>query len=89
MKKRSLKFKMITGGILLAFGPLGPKHPFAGLFGVGEPTDPVEDPGPVAKIASGGELSRISLAIQVVAAGATDVPVMVFDEVDAGIGGWC
>ena len=49
--------------------------------------NPGQPPGPVAKIASGGELSRISLAIQVVAAGATEVPVMVFDEVDAGIGG--
>jgi DNA repair protein RecN (Recombination protein N) len=49
--------------------------------------NPGQPPGPVAKVASGGELSRISLAIQVVAAGATSVPVMVFDEVDAGIGG--
>ena len=42
---------------------------------------------PVAKIASGGELSRVSLAIAVVAAQATDVPTLLFDEVDAGIGG--
>ena len=41
----------------------------------------------MAKVASGGELSRISLAIQVVAAERTRVPVMVFDEVDVGIGG--
>jgi DNA repair protein RecN (Recombination protein N) len=39
------------------------------------------------KIASGGELARISLAIEVAAIGADDVPVMVFDEVDSGIGG--
>ncbi|MDH3689575.1 MAG: DNA repair protein RecN [Gammaproteobacteria bacterium] len=43
--------------------------------------------GPLSKIASGGELSRISLAIQVVAAGVANVPTLIFDEVDAGIGG--
>lgn len=42
---------------------------------------------PLGKIASGGELSRISLAIQVVTASAGTVPSMVFDEVDVGIGG--
>ncbi|MDR1163024.1 MAG: DNA repair protein RecN [Candidatus Accumulibacter sp.] len=42
---------------------------------------------PLAKVASGGELSRISLAIQVVASQAARVPTLVFDEVDAGIGG--
>jgi DNA repair protein RecN (Recombination protein N) len=39
------------------------------------------------KVASGGELSRISLAIEVAALGRGDVPTMVFDEVDTGIGG--
>lgn len=42
---------------------------------------------PLAKVASGGELSRISLAIQVVASQAASVPTLVFDEVDVGIGG--
>lgn len=46
-----------------------------------------QPPRPVAKVASGGELSRISLAIQVIAAKSRTVPAMVFDEVDAGIGG--
>jgi DNA repair protein RecN (Recombination protein N) len=41
----------------------------------------------VHKGASGGELSRVMLAIEVVFAGADPVPVMVFDEVDAGVGG--
>ena len=41
----------------------------------------------LSKIASGGELSRISLAIQVVAAGHSNIPTLVFDEVDVGIGG--
>lgn len=43
--------------------------------------------GPLNKIASGGELSRISLAIQVVTANTSNVPTLVFDEVDVGIGG--
>jgi DNA repair protein RecN (Recombination protein N) len=42
---------------------------------------------PLAKVASGGELSRVSLAIQLVAARAAPVATLVFDEVDAGIGG--
>ncbi len=42
---------------------------------------------PLAKVASGGELSRISLAIQVIAAHATHIPTLIFDEVDVGIGG--
>ncbi|HEX5091632.1 MAG TPA: DNA repair protein RecN [Burkholderiales bacterium] len=42
---------------------------------------------PLAKVASGGELSRISLALQLVCAGASPVGTLVFDEVDAGIGG--
>ncbi len=42
---------------------------------------------PLAKVASGGELSRISLAIQVIATQASGVPTLIFDEVDAGIGG--
>lgn len=44
-------------------------------------------PKPLQKVASGGELSRISLAIQVVTAQSSGVPVLVFDEVDVGIGG--
>ncbi|NOQ17378.1 MAG: DNA repair protein RecN [Methyloprofundus sp.] len=42
---------------------------------------------PLAKVASGGELSRISLAIQVTISHDKDAPTMIFDEVDAGIGG--
>jgi DNA repair protein RecN (Recombination protein N) len=45
------------------------------------------EPRPLAKVASGGELSRLSLAIQTVATQAAQVPTLVFDEVDAGIGG--
>jgi len=42
---------------------------------------------PLAKVASGGELSRVSLAIQLVAAKASPIGTLVFDEVDTGIGG--
>jgi DNA repair protein RecN (Recombination protein N) len=48
---------------------------------------PGSDPRPVARGASGGELSRVMLAIEVVLAGVDPVPTFVFDEVDAGIGG--
>ncbi|MGZ0069977.1 DNA repair protein RecN [Microbacterium arborescens] len=48
---------------------------------------PGAEPRPVAKGASGGELSRVMLAIEVVIAGTDPVPTFVFDEVDAGIGG--
>jgi DNA repair protein RecN (Recombination protein N) len=44
-------------------------------------------PKPLAKVASGGELARVSLAISVIAATATPVGTLIFDEVDAGIGG--
>ncbi|MFN7086808.1 MAG: DNA repair protein RecN [Burkholderiales bacterium] len=44
-------------------------------------------PAPLAKVASGGELSRISLAIQTVTSRVAQVPTLIFDEVDAGIGG--
>ena len=44
-------------------------------------------PKPLAKVASGGELARISLAISVIASGATATPTLIFDEVDSGIGG--
>jgi DNA repair protein RecN (Recombination protein N) len=49
--------------------------------------NPGQDFGPLSRVASGGELSRISLALEVVGTGASSVPTMVFDEVDAGMGG--
>src|ERR1700745_1978861 len=48
---------------------------------------PGAPPLPLNKGASGGELSRVMLAIEVVFAGADPVPTFVFDEVDAGVGG--
>lgn len=50
-------------------------------------SNPGEAPKPLSKIASGGELSRIMLALKKVLAGPSGVPTMVFDEVDSGIGG--
>jgi DNA repair protein RecN (Recombination protein N) len=50
-------------------------------------TNPGQPLGPIAKIASGGELARFMLALKVVLARAAAVPVLVFDEVDSGIGG--
>ncbi|MGE4045079.1 MAG: DNA repair protein RecN [Acetobacteraceae bacterium] len=50
-------------------------------------TNPGQEPGPLAKIASGGELSRLMLAMKVVLAADSTVPTLVFDEVDSGIGG--
>lgn len=50
-------------------------------------TNPGQPMKPLGKIASGGELSRISLSIQVVTAQTSSTPTLVFDEVDVGIGG--
>ncbi len=50
-------------------------------------TNPGHAPKPLHKVASGGELSRISLAIQVITAQHSGVPTLVFDEVDVGISG--
>jgi DNA repair protein RecN (Recombination protein N) len=44
-------------------------------------------PRPLAKVASGGELARIALAISVITSNATTTPTLIFDEVDSGIGG--
>ena len=49
--------------------------------------NPGQPPQPLAKVASGGELSRISLAIQVATIQCGLIPTLIFDEVDAGIGG--
>jgi DNA repair protein RecN (Recombination protein N) len=50
-------------------------------------TNPGAPFGPLAKIASGGELSRFMLALKLVLAGTSSVPTLIFDEVDSGIGG--
>jgi len=49
--------------------------------------NPGQLPMPLSRVASGGELSRMSLAIQVIASDGSAIPTMVFDEVDSGVGG--
>lgn len=49
--------------------------------------NPGEEPRPLARVASGGELSRIMLALKALTAGAGEVDTLIFDEVDTGIGG--
>ncbi|HUH14903.1 MAG TPA: DNA repair protein RecN [Gaiellaceae bacterium] len=49
--------------------------------------NPGEPPRPLGRIASGGEASRLSLALKVVLAAADETPLLVFDEIDAGVGG--
>ena len=49
--------------------------------------NPGQEPLPLSRVASGGELSRMSLAIQVIASDGSSIPTMVFDEVDSGVGG--
>lgn len=50
-------------------------------------TNAGQPPAPMSRVASGGELSRLSLAVQVVATASRGAPTLVFDEVDAGVGG--
>ena len=76
--------------LLVQLTPLGEKN--FKSYGLEEielviATNPGQPHKPLAKIASGGELSRVSLAIQVVAAANSSIPTLVFDEVDVGIGG--
>ena len=49
--------------------------------------NPGFDPGPLSRIASGGELSRVMLALKSILAGVDHIPSLIFDEIDAGIGG--
>jgi DNA repair protein RecN (Recombination protein N) len=50
-------------------------------------TNPGTDPGPLMKVASGGELARFILALKVVLAARGSAPTLIFDEVDSGVGG--
>ncbi|GAB7533619.1 DNA repair protein RecN [Pseudomonas sp. 3A(2025)] len=75
----SIELKAHTGGELLPYGLEQVE-----LLVSANPGQPLK---PLAKVASGGELSRISLAIQVITAQTSRIPTLVFDEVDVGIGG--
>ncbi|MFF9343031.1 MULTISPECIES: DNA repair protein RecN [unclassified Streptomyces] len=71
-----------VGGRWVAYGPAGADE--VELLLAPHPGAP---PRPIAKGASGGELSRVMLAVEVVFAGVDPVPTYLFDEVDAGVGG--
>ncbi|MFF9377269.1 DNA repair protein RecN [Streptomyces griseoluteus] len=71
-----------AGGRTVAYGPTGVDE--VELLLAPHPGAP---PRPIAKGASGGELSRVMLAVEVVFAGTDPVPTYLFDEVDAGVGG--
>ncbi|MFE0601850.1 DNA repair protein RecN [Streptomyces sp. NPDC058892] len=71
-----------VGGRLVACGPSGADEVELLLA-----PHPGAQPRPIAKGASGGELSRVMLAVEVVFAGTDPVPTYLFDEVDAGVGG--
>ena len=71
-----------VGGRNVAYGPAGADE--VELLLAPHPGAP---PRPIAKGASGGELSRVMLAVEVVFAGSDPVPTYLFDEVDAGVGG--
>ncbi|MEU9004995.1 DNA repair protein RecN [Streptomyces sp. NPDC048551] len=71
-----------VGGRPVAYGPSGADE--VELLLAPHPGAP---PRPIAKGASGGELSRVMLAVEVVFAGSDPVPTYLFDEVDAGVGG--
>ncbi|ARH90549.1 DNA repair protein RecN [Streptomyces sp. MOE7] len=73
---------IVVGGRTVAYGPAGADE--VELLLAPHPGAP---PRPIAKGASGGELSRVMLAVEVVFAGSDPVPTYLFDEVDAGVGG--
>lgn len=81
---------MPGGRVQVEFTPLADKDAQAGGLDIIEllvSLNPGQPPKPLAKVASGGELSRISLAIQVICAEKSSIPTLIFDEVDVGIGG--
>ena len=72
-------------GVELASGEIGPSGADRATFTFAP--NPGEPPRPLARVASGGEASRLALALKVVLAAADETPLLVFDEIDAGIGG--
>jgi DNA repair protein RecN (Recombination protein N) len=88
--KNMQQLGMRGGQFAIIVEPLPNQRPTA--FGLDQveftvSANPGQPPQPVGRIASGGELSRIALAIQTITAEHTAVPTLVFDEVDVGIGG--
>ncbi len=87
MKKTafSVKITQEDGGDTLDGHKLGPRGADSIEFLIAP--NPGEEPKPLAKIASGGELSRVMLALKTILVAGDSIPTLVFDEVDAGIGG--
>ncbi|HEY0409398.1 MAG TPA: DNA repair protein RecN, partial [Candidatus Dormibacteraeota bacterium] len=81
-RRRRAESPLELSGERIDFGPAGIDQ-VVFLFA----PNPGEEPRPLAKIASGGELSRIYLALQLAARGEGEAATLVFDEVDAGVGG--
>ena len=82
MEHTAFDIAVSTDETVARFGPTGRDHvEFLLSSNVGEP------PRPFNRIASGGELSRIMLALKTVLAETDHVPVLVFDEIDTGVGG--
>ena len=83
------RFAMVGGRFEVGLNPCPPEGSVHGAEQVEflVAANPGVEPRALAKVASGGELSRISLAIQVITSRAARVPTLIFDEVDAGIGG--
>ncbi|MFQ5808515.1 MAG: DNA repair protein RecN, partial [Armatimonadota bacterium] len=63
---------------------VGPRGLDAASFGFS--ANPGEEPKPLVKVASGGELSRLMLAFKSVCSRAAEIPTLIFDEIDSGIG---
>lgn len=79
---------MEAGRLVVALDPL-PEPGATGAEGVEfrVSLNPGFEPGPLARVASGGELSRVMLALKTVLAEVDRVPCLVFDEIDSGVGG--
>ncbi|NTW66452.1 MAG: DNA repair protein RecN [Nitrospirae bacterium] len=81
----AVKVEQEAGGDTLNGLKLGPRGADRVEFLISP--NPGEEPRPLAKIASGGELSRVMLALKTILVEGDPIPTLVFDEVDAGIGG--
>jgi DNA repair protein RecN (Recombination protein N) len=81
----SVKITQEPGGDTLEGHKLGPRGADRVEFLISP--NPGEEPKPLARTASGGELSRIMLALKTILVEGDEIPTLVFDEVDAGIGG--
>lgn len=81
-EQRTAEDGLLWNGTKLAIGPRG----FDAIEFLVSP-NPGEEPKPLSKIASGGELSRMMLALKAILAQVDEIATMIFDEIDAGVGG--